>query len=473
MVRSGSLSSDDRLSHKMPHRDYDDKQRRPLLMDPTTVGPSTVWESYHERYKTLSHGTSFSEQRKSEDRWNWRILLPNFIKTSPAALSGAFWHTIYASIIIAPHQIFHQNANVKEMIAANAENLHLPWTELVTYVEPFVQYHDLISNDVLQVYSIYSTAIFLIVSMRLTGAINYQRDGHASYTDLVTEVLKFSQKVQLYCTDKRVAVDLSLWAYATVRTTEMHLQNIHDPKIIGSALETVLLQTRAEIMNKGEHTAQEEKQAAAATELVVQSLLAVENRPLFTLQQITKMCHDAFDRAVITNIRALIDIYASIGSMTGAFQRCVQLQAQPEPYSYNLSMKVFLQLWVAFLPLVIVPSLHLCTIPMSTVLAFFIYKLDEISAEMQNPYGHDASDIALGTINDRLQNDLSQMLLTYDPKNARPRNNNSNAPSTMNFPIEPYTNLENPLGGDWADNEELVKRVGLGNLEENTKNAEK
>ena len=101
---------------------------------------------------------------------------------------------------------------------------------------------------------------------------------------------------------------------------------------------------------------------------------------------------------------------------------------------------------------------------MSTTLAFFVYKLDEISAELQNPYGHDASDIALGTINDRLQQDLSQMLVVYDQSRRRRRRD-------MNFPLEPHTNLDEPVGepgaGDWADNEKLIKRVGLGTLSGN------
>ena len=129
-------------------------------------------------------------------------MLPNFFKTSPVALSGAFWHTIYAAVLITPHQIFHQSDRVKEILVADAENLHLPWTELVTYLEPFVQYHDMVSGQLLSAFSIYSTALFLLVSMRTTTALAFQRDGHAAYSGLVTEVIKFSQKAQLYCTDK-------------------------------------------------------------------------------------------------------------------------------------------------------------------------------------------------------------------------------------------------------------------------------
>jgi len=123
-------------------------------------------------------------------------------------------------------------------------------------------------------------------------------------------------------------------------------------------------------------------------------------------------------------------------------------------------MKVFLQVWVGFLPLVLVPTLHLCTVPMSTALAFFVYKLDEISAEMQNPYGHDASDIAITLIGDRLQCDLSQMLVVYDPLVSGATRTTPSTPSTS-FPTKKYSNSDEKAG-DWADDEKLTKRVGLG-----------
>ena len=120
------------------------------------------------------------------------------------------------------------------------------------------------------------------------------------------------------------------------------------------------------------------------------------------------------------------------------------------------------QLWLFNLPLVVVPSLHLATIPMCACMSFFVYKLDEVSAELQNPYGFDASDIALGTINDRLQRDMSQLTLEYDPDRAL---------HTAPFPLMKYSNNggENPQAGDWADDKKLVKTIGLGNLEQNTK----
>jgi hypothetical protein len=72
-------------------------------------------------------------------------------------------------------------------------------------------------------------------------------------------------------------------------------------------------------------------------------LVTAPNKPLFVLQHLTAMTRDAFDRATITNIRALIDVHSSVAAMTEHVQRCCQLQAEPEPYSYTIAMKFFLQ----------------------------------------------------------------------------------------------------------------------------------
>jgi hypothetical protein len=141
------------------------------------------------------------------------------------AIRGALFHGLFAIAAITPHQIYHQDQHFQEMIASfSVEQLHIPWTELVAHVEPFIKYHDLVSDQLISAFGIYSTGLFLLLSMRMSAAMNYQRDGHASYTALTAEVIKFSQKCQLYCTDKRVAVDLSLWSYSLARATELHLQ---------------------------------------------------------------------------------------------------------------------------------------------------------------------------------------------------------------------------------------------------------
>ena len=330
----------ERLQHPMPHKIR--AGGTGTSTNSSSIDPATIWDDYAARYQTLAHGTSFEAQRTKEQRWKWNVLVPNFLNTSPVALRGAFWHALYCAVIILPHQLFHYHVDPTTVLDVPPELL--PWmTDVLTFVEPFVMSHDLVSGDLLATFSIYSTALFLIVSMRLTGAMTYQRDGHQYYCDLVTETLKVSQKVQLYCTDPTTASEISVWSYIAVRATELHLQNVHDPAVIRATLAPLLLTaerrrktattqhipnetthppttlrriggTTTVIKKEEEHEVEhqnpdEDTSAAVAhratdDDAVLQQLLRVGNKPLFALQHMTTLCHAAFDRAAITNIRA-------------------------------------------------------------------------------------------------------------------------------------------------------------------------
>lgn len=156
----------------MPYAEYDEDGIRM----PHAWGPNAVWQDYDERYSALLHPKEGTyAQRKHEDRWNWKNIITKGLTTSPVAMRGSLRHSFYATLVIAPHTIYHQNANVQAQLELYAvENLHLPWCEMVSFCEPFVQYHDLISANLLSAFGIYSTALFLLVSMRMTGALTIQ-----------------------------------------------------------------------------------------------------------------------------------------------------------------------------------------------------------------------------------------------------------------------------------------------------------
>ena len=118
-------------------------------------------------------------------------------------------------------------------------------------------------------------------------------------------------------------------------------------------------------------------------------------------------------------------------------------------------------LWAAGVPLVLMPTLQLATIPMGAMLSFFVAKLDEISAELQNPYGYDISDVGMGAINRRLQRELAQSTLLYNqydtPVDAASGNAMDGAIDTGDA-----IKLGLPGVGDWKDNEKLWKAARLG-----------
>ena len=199
---------------------------------------------------------------------------------------------------------------------------------------------------------------------------------------------------------------------------------------------------------------------AAEQKWRVDMLVGAQNAPVFALQQLTAMLRVAFDRGLITNIRALIATHSSVEKMVLAHAACQRVQLTPEPYSYTALMKTSSVLWAAGVPLVLMPTLQLATIPMGAMLSFFVAKLDEISAELQNPYGYDISDVGMGSINRRLQRELAQSMLLYNQYDT-PVDGRGNA---MDSAIDAgdAIKLGLPGVGDWKDNEKLWKAARLG-----------
>jgi len=79
------------------------------------------------------------------------------------------------------------------------------------------------------------------------------------------------------------------------------------------------------------------------------------------------------------------------------------------------------------------------------VLSFCVCKVDEISAELQNPFGFDISDVGMGAMADRLREEVTQSLAVYS-RGALPAGDRGRV----------------TRAGDWLDDEKLWKEVGVG-----------
>jgi len=367
-----------------------------------------------------------------------------------------------------------------------------------------VTYFHTHQSTLLTAFGVYSTAVFLLLSMRLNSAIKVYTDASAAFGDMNAQISSFAHQTQLYLTDKRVSTEASLWAYALARSvqTEMHrvtgeesramyehLLLRHRPPPIPEELSgaATALRGAAEAEAAGGAAASgaplSEEQAKREASLAfilgeveqrarVEALIRAPSPSIFCLQQLTAQCRVAFDCGIITNIRALIAIHGSVEKMQLAHAACQRVQLTPEPYSYASLMKTSSVLWTSALPFVLMPTLSFATVPVCGILSFFVCKIDEISAELQNPYGYDISDVGMGAINSRLQAEIAQSVLLYNhfsPGDLAAPWDVSGKGNAMDEAIDSKEAGAVKLGlkgvGDWKDNEKLWKAAGLGGRE--------
>ena len=190
--------------------------------------------------------------------------------------------------------------------------------------------------------------------------------------------------------------------------------------------------------------------------------MSAQNAPVFALQQLTAMLRVAFDRGLITNIRALIATHSSVEKMVLAHAACQRVQLTPEPYSYTALMKTSSVLWArGRAARTYAHATARYNSRWERCYPSSVAKLDEIAAELQNPYGATSPTWAWDAINRRLQRELAQSTLSVQPvryarrRGVRQRHGRRHRRGRA-------IKLGRPGVGDWADNEKPWKAARLG-----------
>ena len=459
------------------------------------------WEDYEQRYAAV-HRSKQSQrflvrdvikQRRHEKRYNWGSILLQTFRTSPIAVTASLKHMIFAACLATPYELYQWRGELEQLLTADVYTSIVPYLTHPTFTTA-MGYFDAHQGTLLAAFSVYSTALFLLLSLRLNSAVKFHADGVQAFTELCTQVSCFTHLSQLYMTDKRIATEATLWAYAVSRATEAQMHRVSGEEA-REMYEHLLLahasqaSTAAAVCGGAAATEGEPAAAdgAAAGErdaplrfilggreqrARVEGLILAPNQPVYLMQQLTAMLRVAFDRGVVTNIRALIAVHSTVERMQHAHAACQRVQRSPEPSSYTTLMKISSALWTAGIPFVMLPTLHAAAVPMCALLVFFVTKIDEISAELQNPFGYDISDIGMGTISRRLQGEIAQSMLVYNHQETAMGGQASfpwgvsgvgNAQDATIEAMQPGTLKLGLAGvGDWKDNEKLCKAAGLG-----------
>ena len=92
-------------------------------------------------------------------------------------------------------------------------------------------------------------------------------------------------------------------------------------------------------------------------------------------------------------------------------ERLHRIRETPEPWSYQKHMRLTAMIWLGILPLSVLPTLQWSTPLFSVAIGYVVFKLDDISVELQNPFGFDRSDLSICILNDEFQQHTYHSLL--------------------------------------------------------------
>jgi len=233
-----------------------------------------------------------------------------------------------------------------------------------------------------------ATALFLMLSFRINRGVGRWWEGRSLYGDMLGNLRSLTLSSQIYMRKKSDAVDIGILAYAYARSMEFHLRK--DPEEKVTATFTGLL-SRTE-MNR---------------------MMSYPIPPYFIAEQLTRKIGDAFDRGDVKGVRALVALQETVQRIVRNTEGLNRIRATPEPWSYQKHMRATTILWLGILPLCLLPSLTWATPLLASPIGYVVFKLDDISVELQNPFGFDRSDLSICIQNELLQEQFESMLRSF------------------------------------------------------------
>mmetsp|Transcript_55837 Transcript_55837/g.103340 ORF Transcript_55837/g.103340 Transcript_55837/m.103340 type:complete len:455 (+) Transcript_55837:41-1405(+) len=256
------------------------------------------------------------------------------------------------------------------------------------YIEAFIESLVQHSNLFQGVTGFLASALFLMLSFRVHRASSRWWEGSHQWGNLMSAVRSLSLTAQLSMTNKCTAAEVGLLAYAHARCLEFHLRHEGDEK---------LRELFGRLLSKKQ----------------LEDLLKAPQRPLWVLQFLTLKCADAHDVKEVKNVRLLVAMMVEVQHMVKITQELQRIQSTREPWSYQRHMRLTTQFWLGVLPLAIMPPLQFVTPFFCGIIGYVVYKLDDVSVELMNPFGYDRSDLPICLINERLRAEIEHLLMVY------------------------------------------------------------
>jgi predicted membrane chloride channel (bestrophin family) len=282
--------------------------------DPHILDARKVWAAHAEEYKARSSSSHLQEDRVLKYWSVARMLQGSWSRSVPLKMTLGYF--VCSVLMTIPFEFLSGPEEI---------DLH----PLVAY---FMSHSEALTKPV----GFLATALFLMLPFRLNRATARWWRARTLWTELHADVRSMIHAAQLYITDPHHTIEVALLASSYPRAIELQLRRSSDDDIRRSF--THLL---------------------GSTD--VAALAASSNRNFFLAQRTTLLLNDAFIAGHVRGIRALVAIQAVAQQLNRTVEALAALQSTPEPWSYQKHSRFTTLLWLSVLPVALVPTLHLFT----------------------------------------------------------------------------------------------------------------
>ncbi|GGG38264.1 bestrophin family protein [Hymenobacter glacieicola] len=135
------------------------------------------------------------------------------------------------------------------------------------------------------------------------------------------------------------------------------------------------------------------------TESVTTCLVAVLQESLEQLRQVE----------IITPTH-LLTIKPHLLGMMEVNGSCERIKATPIPFSYSFFIKMFITIFIAIMPIVLVSTTGYFMVPITMIGAYVMLGLEMIGTEIEQPFGLDSNDLPISQIANRIRVSVHDVL---------------------------------------------------------------
>jgi putative membrane protein len=135
------------------------------------------------------------------------------------------------------------------------------------------------------------------------------------------------------------------------------------------------------------------------------NLLTEPHLPTAIARRISESLRTARDRGVISDyLLAMIDQNSQL--LVDYIGACERIQTTPLPFAYMVHLRRALIVYCYSLPFALVDDFHWVAVPLTLLVAYVFFGIEEIGVEIEGPFGTDENDLPLERFCERIEIDV-------------------------------------------------------------------
>lgn len=160
--------------------------------------------------------------------------------------------------------------------------------------------------------------------------------------------------------------------------------------------------------------------APLMSSLQYDQLQEVNHAPLEIAFWIGEYLQHQYERQSV-NVFQLSALQKLLDDMVDILGGCERILKTPTPLIYTITLKTLLSTYFFVLPWALVTGLTWWTGPVLAFIGFILFGIDEIGAEIEEPFGHDPNDLPLDVICNTIVRNIDDLLSNAPNKVYLPR----------------------------------------------------